>query len=925
MKRFGLLFAGALAFFALSACSDDENDLVNNEPEYDDAYYAAQASISSDDSSFSITSEGGTVSFKTEGGQVTVNVNCGTDWTAENHATDIVDAVSDSSAGILTLTASQNTIEEELTGEVILMTAKEGITFATITVIQNAYGAPEIKVETNEWHAPAVGELTTEISVDSTDDWDVENGCEWLTVEKNAASITLTAEENEETEERTAEIVLTCTDGIRSDSETITVTQDGKAYISLSTELLEIYANEGTYSVTVDSNFDWDYSYDSSNGWFTLDKNGEELTVSVNENEAGEDREGTVTVTAGDGAENIAEIGLTITQSGFQLGAFVLEYTVTTSNTTVMLPLGDSSYPLLDNVVIDCMVDWGDGSEIENVTAGKPTHVYADPDVYTVRITGTVTAIGSGNNANVYNYLTAIKQWGNLGLTHLRFAFQNCKNITSIPEDTTESFAEVESFYETFYGCSGLTEIPENLFKYATKATDFSYCFSSCTGLTSIPENLLANCVSAEEFYSTFNGLTGVTEIPEKLFANCTKATTFQQVFRACSALTTVPEKLFANCPEVENFQDVFSACSSLESLPALFTNHPKATNFQTAFQNCPKLTDIDPNLFSGCTGATTFTQVFQQCSTLVAIPTGLFDKCVSADTFKSAFGNCVLLETVPGGLFKNCTEVTSFSTMFQNCAALKSIPSDTFATCTKVTDFSSLFYNCNTLESGDWMYGLFANCTAVTKFGSLFYNCKSLTSIPADLIKNCTAVTDISSLCYFCSALEKIPDGLLDSCDNVTTLSGTFQYCSLLETIPEGLFDHCGKVTTLANLFNSCVALKEVREGLFDNCTAVTNISSLFKSCTALTSVPENLFSNCLKISSAGSAFSGCSELEQESPYDDIEIDGVKYRVHLYERTSDPYKSYYGVSSISHSSCFNSCSKLTDIDAIVAAGWGSK
>ncbi|MCD8288040.1 MAG: hypothetical protein LUC18_04280, partial [Porphyromonadaceae bacterium] len=363
MKLFRLILCGATALLALSACNSEEPQ-EDQESEHDDEYYAANASINSGNTRFTSTDEGGTIEFKAEGGEVVINVDCGTDWTVENTASDLFETTIGSNS--LTVTAEQNTVEEDLTGSITFYTAAQHVKFATVTVTQSAYGAPEIKAGTDEWHVPAVGDLTTEITVEASAEWTVENTAEWLTVETTDSGLSLTAVENGETEERSTKLTLPCTDGIRTSYEYISVTQDPKAYISLSDEELSVKGSGETVSVTVESNFDWDFSYDTANGWYTVERDGDALNLTVDVNPADEERDGSIIVTSGDGAENTAQAQITFTQ-GENVIPLILTFTTTAAGTDIILPLEGT---------VDCIVDWGDGSDPETVTSTLPTHTY---------------------------------------------------------------------------------------------------------------------------------------------------------------------------------------------------------------------------------------------------------------------------------------------------------------------------------------------------------------------------------------------------------------------------------------------------------------------------------------------------------------------------------------------------------------------
>ena len=58
------------------------------------------------------------------------------------------------------------------------------------------------------------------------------------------------------------------------------------------------------------------------------------------------------------------------------------------------------------------------------------------------------------------------------------YAFYLCSNLKTLPENTTDSFAEVTTFKYAFEGCSGLQTIPASLFSGCDKVTDVLGCFT---------------------------------------------------------------------------------------------------------------------------------------------------------------------------------------------------------------------------------------------------------------------------------------------------------------------------------------------------------------------------------------------------------------------------------------------------------------
>ena len=102
----------------------------------------------------------------------------------------------------------------------------------------------------------------------------------------------------------------------------------------------------------------------------------------------------------------------------------VLVYDTTlATGTTVTVPLSSAG-------TVDVVIDWGDGSSEAFTTFGNKTHTYASDGEYTVRVSGSLGAFGGfASRPN----LTKCLSFGNLGITNLASAFQNCANLTQVP------------------------------------------------------------------------------------------------------------------------------------------------------------------------------------------------------------------------------------------------------------------------------------------------------------------------------------------------------------------------------------------------------------------------------------------------------------------------------------------------------------
>ncbi len=156
MKYLKFLFVGAIALMAW-ACSDDEENF--NEETYDEAYYASHASISSSVSGFTNEDGQATLTLNASAGTTVIKVDCGTDWTVDattKAGVDWLTTTVDLEAGILTIDAEENTVEEERAAEITFMTAASGIVFATVEITQNAAGAPDVPEEPTDWTASAI-------------------------------------------------------------------------------------------------------------------------------------------------------------------------------------------------------------------------------------------------------------------------------------------------------------------------------------------------------------------------------------------------------------------------------------------------------------------------------------------------------------------------------------------------------------------------------------------------------------------------------------------------------------------------------------------------------------------------------------------------------------------------------------------------
>ena len=297
----------------------------------------------------------GNVQFKTKGGAVILDVLTNQEeWTYETSGEDWLKLSADEY--FLTLEADRNTAQEQRTATVIIKASNDSHEASvTLTVTQNHSGQPEISVEQNSLNFKAGVELRNTVEVETNyEDWSFDCTCSWLLLEKDGNSLVLTADPNKTTGQRIIDIELKAGE----DSDWLRVSQDGTAFILLSTHNVATDDDGDTKIVVVESNPElrWNFTTDGSD-WFTAESEGNELRISILPNPGGNERIGSVTVTVGD-EDNNASARVNVRQIGPDTEELIYE---------VLIPEAD--YLLTGAPVItlstggSVTVDWGDGSE----------------------------------------------------------------------------------------------------------------------------------------------------------------------------------------------------------------------------------------------------------------------------------------------------------------------------------------------------------------------------------------------------------------------------------------------------------------------------------------------------------------------------------------------------------------------------------
>lgn len=851
----------------------------------------------------------GTARFKTRGGSLTLDVITNQDeWSYDADGADWLDIESDDY--FLVLTAERN-VSDASKAATVIISAGEGEKRQTYTlnVTQNHQGVPEVSLAENELHVKATTGLVNTIEIETNqEEWDFDCTCSWLLVEKEGNAIRLTADPNATTLQRTAEIEISAGTGDSADSDWLVVSQDGKAFVILSTQNVATDDEGDTKTVTVTSNpeLEWTVVVED-NDWFRAYAEGNELTVEIQPNIGGNERLGSLQVVVGD-EDNNAVARVNIRQIGPDTEELI--YEVLISEPGFLL----TGAPVLTSGSGGSVtVDWGDGTPKETFESRRPTHLYAEPGRYTIEISGSAESLEFSDGETVSPELQSVISWGTLGYKNAADMCLGCINLKSIPNDVAGSFAAVKSFNGAFSCCLSLEEIPSGLFRHAVLAKRFEHCFSHSGAITSIPADLFANCVVAEDFSYAFYGTgSGVVDTSDTL-------PNFSEVKDIVSdgKLTSIPEGLFSNCPAIIQLDHVFGA-TAIESIPeGIFAAQANATIFTGAFSACVNLKDIAAGFMSKATSATDIKYMFAGCESLEVIPAGMFvnnsavtnleyifyktgvkrleggifEGLSNVKTIGAAFMDCVSLSELSSDLFKGLTSARSFRYCFSGCKSLRNIPSGLFAGLTNAVEFTytfessglesvpvELFVDCKNNYSLDLTY-IFAECKnlktvpagifdTLTKLSSPgfknAFEASGIETIPAGLFaKNTDVTTGFEETFYRCESLKTIEGPIFAETSSVSSMTRTFLGCTALEEIPEDLFSSlAGSKTKFTGTFKECTSLESLPEGLFADNVLATHFVETFSGCTSLKSVPERLIGENPKVTYVTDMFAGCTSL---------------------------------------------------------------
>ena len=375
------------------------------------------------------------------------------------------------------------------------------------------------------------------------------------------------------------------------------------------------------------------------------------------------------------------------------------------------------SIPMVSNGSYNYYVDWGDGTTSTQITTYNDpvaTHTYASDGEYTVKLIGSLNRLQFNQGVNIATDLKEVTKC-TLNFSALSSMFQDCINLTAIPEDIFSYSIDVIDMISIFRNCSSLQIIPVGLFDNNVNATSFSSVFLN-SGITSIPTGLFNSNELVSDFSFAFSN-TQITTIPAGLFNNCTNVNNMSSCFSNNSHLTTIPNNLFTANSQISNYSFTFSNCTALTNIPNnLFGNSglASALNLTSMFNGCSGLTSIPTGMFANAEVATSYDNVFRNVNVTI-IPENCFngqsassDNAFDWNEIQSIGDNALHGLSIGSGYLQNLTQLTTIGNdIFDNNA-------------NEITDIfngDSSLVNIGNIDFTNFgeTYDTFTGCTALT------------------------------------------------------------------------------------------------------------------------------------------------------------------------------------------------------------------
>jgi len=590
-----------------------------------------------------------------------------------------------------------------------------------------------------------------------------------------------------------------------------------------------------------------------------------------------------------------------ISDNGPSTAAFSTEWVTSISDEIIYLPIPSSG-------TYAFMIDFGDGTEPQWITDyNNNSHTYAVAGTYTINIWGTMTEWSFYLVPNSKDNITAVYNWGELGITFAQGSFNACTNLATVVDGMWQYCTTIES---CFSGCTSLTSVPSTLLDIMTGLTNASYAFMG-SGLAEIPAGLFANNPLLEYVDHTFE-LTPITSIPNQMFLYNTALFSANGTFAQTDIIST-GTALFHSCTLLNNVSGCFFNCTSLTSVENdQFYYNGALTSVAACFQGCTNLISTPSGLFDYNSAISDYSNCFQGCTQLTDVidagnwsiagatyMSDMFDGVtLSSDSYslllsgwaQQAYQSGV---TFSGGSSKYWSVANDARYTLEIAGGWAIIDAGVEATIPmsmKFTTTTSPETVTLPVDTGNPLEILvfWGDAVGVYKYTDptlAYHEFATAGTYSVNIIAHDLPTFDFANFGISASNLTEI-DSWGDCAANIANLS--FKDCVNLTTINDAnLYSY---LTTAAELFSGTTSLTSLPSGLFDGLTNVDSFSYCFYN-SGLTSLPSGLFDLC----ASAIYFSNC-------------FDGVQI-------TAVPANFFDAIQPQDLSYCFNNCASLTDCD----------
>lgn len=252
------------------------------------------------------------LNFEDKQSTQTIDIQTDGTWTASASESWItISPTSNSSNSTLSVTVSENTSDNERSGQIVVVMADKS---ATINVVQKG---KYFTVSNNLLTYTSKGGVI-DVSISTNDSWSakVEDGSTWLTLSKTSGTgnvdVKVTASDNASVNSRTATLIFETT---HNQKVRVVVTQDAR-YLRVDTREVLFYSKGGT-SEAITVSTDGTYSVTTPQSWLSITQSANTFTITASENSGTDTRFGKIVIALTDLQEGTYSLTLDVTQLNY--------------------------------------------------------------------------------------------------------------------------------------------------------------------------------------------------------------------------------------------------------------------------------------------------------------------------------------------------------------------------------------------------------------------------------------------------------------------------------------------------------------------------------------------------------------------------------------------------------------------------------